>query len=233
MTALPYEEIFAREKVLIGEAGLKKLAAASVAICGLGGVGSYLAEALARSAIGRLLLIDFDQVAVSNINRQLCALSSSVGRDKADVIAERIEEINPACELQIAKVFIDEDSNFPELLAGIDYIGDAIDYVPGKIALIEYAYRQQIPVIAAMGAGRRLDPGKLLVADISQTFCCPLAKSMRRKLREREIYQGVKVVFSTEQPLPAAGDEIGSMAFVPAAAGMLMASQIVRDLLDN
>ena len=233
MSTLSYAEIFAREAALIGQAGVKKLAAASVAVCGLGGVGSYLVEALARSAIGKLLLIDFDQVAVSNINRQLCALSSTVGRDKAYVIAERIREINPFCELRIAKVFIDENIPFPELLAGIDYIGDAIDYVPGKIALIEYAYQQQIPIIAAMGAGRRLDPSKLMIADIAKTYGCPLAKNIRKRLRERGIYSGVKVVFSTEPPLPTEGDELGSMAFVPAVAGMMMAAQIVRDILDG
>lgn len=231
MTGALYQEIFNREQLLIGAEGLQKLASATVAVCGLGGVGSYLAEALARSAVGGLLLIDFDQVAVSNINRQLCALSSTVGMDKADVIAGRISEINPDCQVVVAKTFIDEATPLQELLAGVDYLADAIDYVPGKLALIEYAYRCQLPIISAMGAGRRLDPSKLQIADIAQSFACPLAKTIRRRLRERGIEHGVKVVFSSEQPLPAQGDEIGSIAFVPSVAGLLMAGQIVRDLL--
>ncbi len=227
------DEIFVREQALIGEQGLVKLTAAKIAICGLGGVGSYLAEALARAAIGSLVLIDFDQVAVSNINRQLCALHSTIGQDKADVIAQRIADINPACRVQISKQFIDVNTDFAALFKGCDYIGDAIDYVPGKLALIEYAYQQGVPLISAMGAGRRLDPTKFEIADISQTHGCPLAKNMRKQLKERGITKGVKVVFSTEQPLPAAGDAIGSISFVPSVAGLMMAGAIIADVLQR
>lgn len=226
-----FDEIFVREKALIGNSGLSKLRAAKVAVCGLGGVGSYLAEALARSAVGHLLLIDFDQVAASNINRQLCALQSTVGQDKADVVAARIADINSECVVQCRKIFLSAETDYQELFSGLDYIADAIDHVPAKLAMIEYAYQHNQRIISAMGAGRRLDPTELRISDIAKTHGCPLAKSIRKQLRERGIEQGIKVVFSPEPALPVEG-EIGSMAFVPAVAGLLMASEIVQDILD-
>jgi tRNA A37 threonylcarbamoyladenosine dehydratase len=227
------EEIFARQRALIGDVGMEKLAKSSIAICGLGGVGSYLAEALARCAIGHLLLIDFDRVDVSNINRQLCALHSTVGQYKADIVAERIADINPDCRVEIAKIFLEPDSNLAQLLSGIDYLADAIDHVPAKLSLIEYAYHRDLPLISAMGAGRRLNPHCLQVADISATHGCPLARIIRKQLRERGIRRGVKVVFSAEQPLPVTEGNLGSMAFVPSVAGLLMAAEIVNDILQR
>lgn len=227
------EDIFIREEALIGKAGLAKLAKAKVAVCGLGGVGSYLVEALARCAIGNLLLIDFDQVAASNINRQLCALQSTVGLDKADVIAARIKDINPDCRIEIKKIFLDENSDMGDIFDQINYIGDAIDHMPAKTALIEYAYHHQLPIISSMGAGRRLDPSKMAITDIANTHSCPMAKSMRHRLRQIGITKGVKVVFSSELPMPASGEFIGSIAFVPSVAGLLMASEIVNDILEK
>jgi tRNA A37 threonylcarbamoyladenosine dehydratase len=230
---LAHEDIFIREEALIGREGLKKLTAARVAICGLGGVGSYLAEALARSAIGHLLLIDCDTVTVSNINRQLCALHSTVGQNKADVVAARINDINPKCQVKIEKIFLDESSEIAKILQDIDYIGDAIDYMPGKIALITYAYHHKMPLISSMGAGRRLDPLKFSIADISKTFDCPMAKTLRQQLRTLGIHKGVQVVFSSEIPLPASAEYIGSIAFVPSVAGLVMASKIVKDIIEK
>lgn len=228
-----HEEIFIREETLIGKKSLDQLAAAHVAVCGLGGVGSYLAEALARSAIGNLLLIDFDQVTVSNINRQLCALHSTVGQDKANVVASRIADINPDCQVKTMKIFLDESSDMEKIFQGIDYIGDAIDYIPGKVALITYARRHNLPIISSMGAARRLDPLKFSIADISKTYNCPLAKEMRRRLRRLGIDKGIKVVFSSELPLPAKGKFSGSISYVPSAAGLIMASEIVKDIIND
>lgn len=227
------EDIFTREEALIGKDGLAKLNAVEVAVCGLGGVGSYLAEALARCFVGKLLLIDFKQVSISNINRQLCALQSTVGLDKADVVASRIADINPDCQVRISKIFLDNNSDMAEIFQGIDYIGDAIDYIPGKIALIAYAKSHNVPIISSMGAGKRLDPLKLTITDISKTYNCPLAKEVRRHLRALGIDKGVKVVFSSELPLPAHSEYLGSIAFVPSVAGLLLASEIVRDILNK
>ena len=225
------EEIYQRQLALIGKDGLAALGSSKVAVCGLGGVGSYVVEALARSGVGELLLIDFDKVSVSNINRQLCALHSTVGRDKADVIAERVADIDPACKVRIARVFLDEDTDMDALFAGCSYIADAIDHIPAKVKMICWAKENGIPVISAMGAGRRLDPGALKVADISKTEGCPLARNMRRLLRQQGIESGVDVVFSTEHPLPVESGQLGSIAFVPSVAGLLMASVIVRNIV--
>lgn len=224
------EELYQRQIPLLGQEGLEKLAAARIAICGLGGVGSYAAEALARCGAGSILLIDHDRVSASNINRQLCALHSTVNRYKTEVIAERIADIDPACKVDIASSFIDEKTDFDELLEAVTYVVDAIDHLPGKTALICWCITKGIPVISAMGAGRRLDPQKLQIADISRTSGCPLARNLRRELRSRGINSGVKAVFSTEQPLPAAPGELGSISFVPSVAGLLMASAVVRDI---
>ncbi len=225
------EELYQRELSLIGKEGLDRLERARVAVCGLGGVGSYAAEALARCGVGQLTLVDFDKVDVSNINRQLCALHSTVGRDKADVVAERIADIDPACRVRKEKIFLDENTDMDALFADTDYIVDAIDHVPAKIAMICYAHGRGLPLISAMGAGRRVDPSCLRTADISETSGCPLARNIRKLLRERGINKGVKVVFSTERPLPVKEGELGSIAFVPSVAGLLMASVVVRDLL--
>ena len=230
-----YPDTFSRSQLLLGEAGLAKLQRSHVVLCGVGGVGSYVAEALVRSGLGSLTLVDFDKVSSSNINRQLCALHSSVGRDKVDVVAERLLDVNPACRIQRQKYFVDEQ-NAAEIIADADYVADAIDYLPGKVALVLAAREQEKPIVCAMGAGRRLDPTLLRVADISQTHICPLARNFRRELRSKGIESGVEVVFSVEQPLappptpPGEKAPIGSLSFVPGAMGLVMASLIVRRL---
>jgi len=230
------EEIFSRTELLLGPEALQKLGAARVAVCGLGGVGSYIAEALARTGVGGMTLVDFDRVAPSNLNRQLCALHSTIGRFKADIVAARCADINPDCRLRVVKGFIGPD-NAAELLGSADYIADAIDNLTGKLALISYARAAAIPILCAAGAGRRLDPGQLRIDDISRSHTCPLARRLRKALKEQGIASGVKVAFSTENPAPAAvgdGEErapIGSAMFVPASMGLLMAAEIVREIV--
>ena len=225
--------IYQRQVLLLGEETQEKLSSCHVAVCGLGGVGSYLCEALARSGIGELTLIDSDTVAESNINRQLYALHSTIGRFKTQVAAERIADINPDIRLHLLRDYITPD-NAASLVAGCDYVCDAIDFVPGKIALMEYAWQHQVPLISAMGAGRRLDPQKLRIDDISRTGNCPLARSIRRQLRQRGISSGITVCCSCETPVrqQAEPDTIGSVAFVPSVMGLMMAGHVVRSLAE-
>lgn len=225
--------IYQRQVLLLGEETQEKLSSCHVAVCGLGGVGSYLCEALARSGIGELTLIDSDTVAESNINRQLYALHSTIGRFKTQVAAERIADINPDICLHLLRDYITPD-NAASLVAGCDYVCDAIDFVPGKIALMEYAWQNQVPLISAMGAGRRLDPQKLRIDDISRTGNCPLARSIRRQLRQRGISSGITVCCSSETPVrqQAEPDTIGSVAFVPSVMGLMMAGHVVRSLAE-
>ena len=230
-----HPEIFTRGELLLGTEGAARLRQSRVLVCGLGGVGSYVAEALARSGLGSLRLVDFDRVAPSNINRQLCALHSTIGQEKADIVAARLADVNPDCQLEVQKIFIGPE-NAAELLEGVDYVADAIDSLSGKLALALAAREKGVPILCAMGAGRRLDPTKLEVADISRTHICPLARNFRRALREHGVTEGIEVVFSTEHPLPAApgpagaAPVIGSLSFVPGAMGLTMASVIVRRL---
>ena len=230
-----HAECHLRSRLLLGEAGLKRLQESYVVVCGLGGVGSYAAEALARSGLGRFLLVDFDQVSPSNINRQLCALHSTVGMKKTDVVAARLHDIAPDAQIQTRRLFIDEDHAM-QLIIGADYVVDAIDCIPGKIALVRSSNELGVPILCAMGAGRRLDPTQLRVADISQTQTCPLARNFRHALRNLGIHKGVEVVYSNEKPQPPpmhepeARSTIGSLTFVPGAMGLIMASVVVRRL---
>lgn len=227
------EDIFARSRLLWGDEGQDKLAAAHVTICGVGGVGAYAAEAIARCGVGEITLIDFDDVSPTNINRQLPALHSTVGRDKLDVMAERIRDINPACTLHLKKEFIDTD-NVPQLVGRVDGIIDAIDHIPGKLALMRYAMAEDIAIVSAMGAGRRIAPEQLRIADISNSFGCPLARNIRRELKKCGIEKGVTVVFSPETaPETCRTDTsvIASCAFVPGTSGLFAASALIRKLL--
>jgi tRNA A37 threonylcarbamoyladenosine dehydratase len=237
---------FSRLELLIGANGLQRLQEANVVVFGVGGVGSFATEALARSGIGKLRLVDHDVVALTNINRQLPALESTIGRLKVEVMAERIKEINPDCEVEAIAAFLDQ-TNWQDLLdGGFDYVIDAIDTVASKLILVEKCRELNLPIICSMGAGNKFDPSQLRVADISKTSVDPLARVMRQELRRRGIHKGVKVVFSTEPPSRAleeyhtqlqekektAKRQIpGSTAFVPPAAGLLLASAVVRDLL--
>lgn len=234
--------LFSRTQLLIGEAGLQKLQKSHVAVFGVGGVGSYLAEALARSGVGKLTLIDGDRVSLTNINRQLIALQSTVGMEKVQAAKERLLDIAPQLCVQTYSLFFTQE-NMEEIdFSSFSYVADAIDTVSSKICLIEKTRGAGIPVISCMGAGNKFNPMAFQVADISKTSVCPLARVMRRELKKRGI-TGVKAVFSTEeaaQPLPGEEGDTkgtagrptpGSMSFVPGAAGLLMAAEIVKDLL--
>ena len=221
---------FQRLKILIGEENFSKLNAATVAIFGVGGVGSFTVEALARSGVGHLVLIDKDNIDATNINRQIHALGSTVGKSKVEVMRERIHDINPSAQVDtIQKFFLPDESIEEFFICRYDYVVDAIDTLTAKIFLVEECTRRGIRIISSMGAGNKLDATRFKVSDIFQTSTDPIAKIMRKKLRERGI-KNLKVVYSDEQPLPAK-DFIGSVAFVPSVAGLIMAGEVVKDLI--
>lgn len=227
---------FTRTELLIGREGLEKLANSKVLIFGVGGVGSYVVEALARAGVGKLTLVDFDKVCVTNINRQLMALHSTVGESKVEVIKKRILDINPRAQVIIFQEFVGEDNIEKYFGTDITYIVDAIDNVTGKLLIIRKAVELQLPVISAMGAGNRLKPEMLRFGDIAETTVCPLARVMRKELKKCGIPKGVQVVYSTEQPIKLtenreANNLIGSSSFVPSVAGLLIASKVIRDIL--
>ena len=229
---------FEREALLIGDEAQRKLEGASVAIFGLGGVGSYAAEAIARSGIGKIMLVDNDTISISNINRQLCALHSTVGEYKADVVAKRIRDINPDTDITVRRDFVLPENVDSFELASFDYVIDAIDTVSAKLAIAEICHGTKTPLISCMGTGNKLDPTSLKISDISKTTTCPLARVMRRELKKRGIYH-LTVVFSTEEaisPCKTVKGENGkvipaSIAFVPSVAGLLAASRVVRDII--
>ncbi len=229
-------EQFSRLAALLGEAAIKKLHCSRVAVFGLGGVGSYTVEALARSGVGGFLLVDHDVAAISNINRQLHALHTTVGRRKTELMAERVKAINPEAEVEARAEFCLAE-NAGELLAGrLDYIVDAVDTVSAKLALVEEAARLGVPIISAMGAGNKLDAARFEVADIYSTSVCPLCRVMRAELKKRGV-PALKVVYSQEPPLKTGlpGENgrrstPGSAAFVTGAAGLILAGEVVRDL---
>ena len=231
---------FSRTQLLLGREALEKLACSRVAVFGVGGVGGYTVEALARSGIGALDLIDNDTVALSNLNRQIIALHSTVGLYKVDAAAARIRDINPACRVTAHKTFYLPETQDQFDFTQYDYIVDAIDTVKGKLALVENAQAAGTPIICSMGAGNKLDPTAFEVADIYQTSVCPLAKVMRTECRKRGIRR-LKVVYSREPPLtPTGGEESpangrravpGSVAFVPSAVGLIIAGEVVRALV--
>ena len=237
------KEEHSRTAMLLGEAAMEALADARVAVFGVGGVGGHLCEALARAGVGALDLFDADVVSLSNINRQIVALHSTVGLAKVDVMKARIADINPDCRVETHRVFYLPEcaDEFP--LDEYDYIADAVDTVSAKIELAVRARVAGVPLISAMGAGNKLDPGRFCVTDLSKTSGCPLARVMRRELKARGITH-LKVVYSTEPAAPQAedvpqtpGDQNGkkrapgSLSFVPSVAGLMMAGEIVKDLI--
>ena len=237
------DERFIRNGMFWGEEGQDRLAAAHVILFGLGGVGSYTAECLARAGIGELTLVDSDTVSVSNINRQLEALTSTVGQPKAEAVAARVQDINPACRVHPIHSLYEAASRDIFFPAGCryDYIVDAIDLVSCKLDLAETARRLDIPLIMALGTSNKLDPTQLQIADISKTFGCPLARVMRKELRSRGI-NNQKVVFSPEEPASTTQSEApppgrrsvpASNPWVPATAGLLLGSAVVRDILSK
>lgn len=233
-------EQFLRTEMLLGSEALTRLQSARVAVFGLGGVGGYVVEALARSGVGSLDLIDSDTVSVSNLNRQILATYSTVGMLKVDAARNRVLDINPACNVKTWPVFYTPDTADSFDFTQYDYIVDAIDTVTGKLALVERAKAAGTPIICCMGTGNKLDASAFQVADISKTTMCPLARVMRKELTKRGI-RHLKVVYSQEEALTPTGWEEeaaalgkrqipGSVAFVPGAAGLLLAGEVVRDL---
>jgi len=224
------DDRFHRLKLLIGAENVAKLNASTVAVFGVGGVGSFAAEALARSGVGHLILIDKDNVDATNINRQLHALTSTIGRSKVEVMRERIREINPAAQVDAIQKFLLPGEPVEDFfICRYDYVVDAIDTLTAKIFLVEECTRRGVKIISSMGAGNKLDATRFKVGDIFQTSTDPVAKIMRKKLKERGI-KGLKVVWSDEPPRPVK-DFIGSVAFVPSVAGLIMAGEVVKDLI--
>lgn len=232
---------FSRTQILLGDAAMEKLLHARVAVFGIGGVGGYTAEALARSGIGSIDLIDPDEISVTNINRQLFATHSTVGRLKAEVAKERLLDIYPELQVTVHPVFYTPETADQFDFTRYDYIVDAIDTVTGKLCLAERAFAAGTPIISCMGAGNKLDGTAFQVADISKTTICPLARVMRKELKKRGISH-MKVVYSTEEALKPVGAEEeaaaigkrqipGSVSYIPGIAGLLLAGEVIRDLI--
>jgi len=247
---------FSRTELLIGTEGLELLRNSSVAVIGLGGVGAYAAEALCRAGVGRLALIDFDDICLTNINRQLHAMDGTIGRSKAHVMAERLSLINPGAEIVPYKDFYGEENSDYLLSAGYHYVVDAIDHFTSKLHLIRSCRERNTAIVSSMGAAAKLDPTRIKVADIAETHTCRMARSMRKLLKKQGIESGVKVVFSTEEyRQPALKDAgckgdcicpnkdaqqfscehrrviLGSISYLPGIFGLTMAGVVVNDLL--
>ena len=232
---------FARTHILLGDDGIQKLKSKHIFIAGLGGVGSYCAEAMARAGIGRITLLDHDKVAVSNINRQLPALLSTVGQPKAELMRTRIADINPDCEVSLLYDFLAIENVNDLVPADSDYVLDCIDSLSCKVALVVESYKRGLKVASSMGAGNRIDPTCIKVADISQTIMCPLAREMRKRLRNEEVYKGVLTVFSDEYPSAPLPPEPtgrgrprsvnGTISYMPALFGFTLAGAVIQRLL--
>ena len=247
---------FSRTQLLLGQDAMESLYQKRVAVFGLGGVGGYVCEALVRSGIGEFDLIDDDKVCLTNLNRQIIATRKTIGKYKAEVMRDRMLEINPDAKIEIHKCFFLPENADQFAFNEYDYIVDAVDTVTAKIELILRAQKEGVPIISAMGAGNKLDAGRLKIADIYDTRICPLARIMRRELKKRNV-KSLKVVYSDEEPMrpindmsinsdthdicPAEGehkspgrrDTPGSIAFVPAVAGLLIAGEVIKDLAGN
>ena len=234
------EDMFSRTRMLLGDTAMDRLKQARVAVFGIGGVGGHVVEALVRSGVGALDLVDSDRVALSNLNRQIIATRDTLGMLKVEAAKARVLSINPACQVRTFPLFYLPETADMFDFSQYDYVVDAIDTVAGKLQLIEAAKAAGVPVISCMGAGNKLDPAAFRVADISKTSVCPLARVMRRELKKRGI-DHVKVVYSTEPALsPAPAEEEtsrrttpGSTVFVPAAAGLVLAGEVIQDLIKS
>ena len=220
---------FSRTEILLGKDNIGKLNKSKVAVFGIGGVGSYVVEALSRAGIGSLIIVDKDVVDITNINRQLIADHTTVGMDKVEVAKERIAKINPDCKVIAYKEFFGPETK-GILTDDIDYIVDAVDNVTAKIELVVRANIMGIPIISSMGTGFKLDPTKFEVSDIYKTEVCPLAKVMRKELKKRDI-KHLKVVYSKEEPVDCNREVTGSVPFVPSVAGLIIAGEVIKDLI--
>ena len=222
---------FSRTETLIGPEALSKLANSRVAVVGVGGVGGYVVEALARAGVGNLDLIDNDDVSLTNLNRQIIALHSTIGQAKVDVARDRVLDINPKVNVRIYKIFFTPETSNEFDFSKYDYVVDAIDSVTGKIELILKSQEAKAPIISCMGTGNKLHPEMFEITDIYKTSVCPLAKVMRTELKKRGVKK-LKVLYSKETPIKQAGQRIpASISFVPPVAGLIIAGEVVRDLI--
>lgn len=231
-----------RTRRLLGDSAMEKLRSSRVAVFGLGGVGGYVVEALARSGIGALELVDHDAVSLTNINRQILATHATIGMDKAEVARLRVADIDPTIQVSARKAFFGPDTAGEFDFSQYDYVVDAIDTVTGKLALIGAAKAAGVPILCCLGTGNKLDASQFRIADIAKTSVCPLARIMRKECAKRG-YKNVKVLFSTEDPLPSRVEELteelpegrrslpGSVAYVPSVAGLLIAGEVIKDLI--
>ncbi|KAF6510151.1 CsdL protein of the HesA/MoeB/ThiF family part of the CsdA-E-L sulfur transfer pathway [Geobacillus stearothermophilus] len=241
---------FSRNELAIGPEGLERLKNATVAVLGVGGVGSFAVEALARSGVGRLVLVDRDNVDITNINRQIHALLSTIGRPKVELMKERIADINPACEVIALQMFYTEETYVQFFAYDLDFVIDASDTIVYKVHLMKQCLKRGIPIISSMGAANKMDPTRFRIVDISKTHTDPIAKVIRAKLRKEGIRRGIPVVFSDEKPVKIREDVrqvVGndaspirkakmppsSNAFVPSVAGLIMASYVINELLKD
>ena len=228
---------FSRTELLIGEEGINKLKEAKVAIFGIGGVGSFVVEGLVRAGVYNFILVDNDDISLTNLNRQIHATHKTIGKSKVEVMQERILEINPDAKVDIFKTFYMPDSKEKILDESVDYIVDAIDTITAKIELVMEANRLNIPIISSMGTGNKLDPTRFEITDINKTSVCPLAKVMRKELKLRGIKK-LKVLYSKEEPIKVSASEEngkknvpGSISFVPSVAGLIIAGEVIKDLI--
>ena len=228
------ENQFSRTELVIGKENQEKLKNSKVVVFGVGGVGSYVVEGLARAGIGSFVIVDNDEVSISNINRQLIATHKTVGKAKVDVVKERILDINPDAKVEVFKKFVTKESR-DYFDSNVSYVVDAIDTVTAKLDLIERANKLNVPIISCMGTGNKLDPTRFEITDINKTSVCPLAKVMRKELKQRGIKK-LKVLYSKEEPIKQETNEgerrtPGSISFVPSVAGLIIAGEVIKDLI--
>lgn len=224
------EDIYQRTELVIGKEGVNKLKNSKVCICGVGGVGSYAIEALARIGVGNLTVIDKDVIDITNINRQIIATMENIGKPKVAVTKERINSINPNIIVQSIETFLDESNISKYITEDFDYVIDAIDSINSKVELIKHCTKNNINVISSMGMANKIEPLMIKVSDIYKTSVCPLAKIMRKKLKENGIKK-LKVVYTEEIPIKNDTNVLGSVSFVPSVAGLVIASEVVKDIL--
>lgn len=234
--------------MLISKEGVKKLNKAKIIVFGVGGVGSFVVEGLARAGVGKYILVDYDTVSISNINRQLIALHSTIGKYKVDVAKDRVLDINPKAKVDVYKEFFMPESDLDIINKDVDYVVDCVDTVTAKIEIILQCKKNGIPVISSMGTGNKLDPSKFAIGDIYKTNTCPLAKVMRKELKKRNV-ESLKVLFSKEEPIKPSiinteskieekngnskKNVPGSISFVPSVAGLMIAGEVIKDILER
>jgi tRNA A37 threonylcarbamoyladenosine dehydratase len=234
------EALFERSRLVFDDEGIERLKGSHVLVAGVGGVGGFVIEALARAGVGRLTIVDHDQVSPSNLNRQIIALESTLGKNKALVMQARIQDINPECEVVTIQRFLKPDDMDELLQSDFDYVVDAIDSLNCKVALVATAFQKGFKVVSSMGAGRRVDPSKIQITDVSKTHTCGLARNMRQRLKKHRIHKGITVVFSTELPKdPGPMEEIegargrvvnGTASYMPGLFGLMLAGVVIKDL---